>query len=226
MSLRFEDRAEAINKMIEAKRSNWRLSSITWFDFDDVKQLLLIHVHKKWSQWDQLKPIEPWLSRLIANQMKNMLRDYYYVHARPCLKCAANGGGDSCLLYEIQCKDCPLYKHWDKTKGQKHELNMAQSIFSDNPDEPYLKSIVEVSHIDYPKVLKSLSEKIKRDMSKEAYYVFIMIYIENISEAEVGRKRKYKRDKNATSPKFKQIETFKKKYKEKLKELLDEGGIF
>lgn len=222
---KFEDKIAEIDSAIERKRSSWRLTSISWLDFDDVKQMIRLHIFKKWSQWEQDKPIEPWLCRIVSNQVKNMLRDYYYVHARPCLRCAANTGGDSCSLYNTQCKACPIYKKWEKSKSAKHEGNIARSIYSDESCEPFIKSMCEESNIDYFKVIKLLSKKIKKEMSKEAYYVFLMMYVEHLDEEVVAKKRGYSRDPKSTTPRYRQLENFKKKYKDKLKELLNEGGI-
>ena len=41
-----------------------------WVDFDDVCQIIRAHIHKKWDQWDQSRPIKPWLNKIIANQTK------------------------------------------------------------------------------------------------------------------------------------------------------------
>ena len=108
---KFEDYIDVIDEEIKKRRSKWKLTSITWMDFDDISQILRIHIYKKWHLYDPVKPLAPWLNRIITNQIKNLIRNNYGNYARPCLKCAASEGGDLCVIYEKQCSDCPLYAH-------------------------------------------------------------------------------------------------------------------
>ena len=112
----FEDCISEIDLEIKKRKNKWSLTSLAWMDYDDVSQIIRIHIYKKWDMYDQEKPLGPWLNRLITNQIKNLIRNNYGNYCRPCLKCAAAEGEKDCNIYEKQCSDCPLYSHWEKNK--------------------------------------------------------------------------------------------------------------
>ena len=117
---KYEDFQEVIDQELKKRKRNWFLNSVAWIDFDDVSQIIRSHIYKKWNQWDQSRPIKPWLNKIIANQMKNILRNHYSNYARPCLNCPFNNDAqmDLCSFTASGNQDnsCPLYKKWEKTK--------------------------------------------------------------------------------------------------------------
>ena len=90
--IEFENHIQVIDAEINKRRSKWNLSVLAWMDFQDVAQILRIHIYKKWHLYDQSKPLGPWLNRIISNQIKNLIRNNYGNYCRPCLKCAAAEG--------------------------------------------------------------------------------------------------------------------------------------
>ena len=67
---KFEDVIEKIDTEILKRRGKWNLTILSWMDFDDVSQILRIHIYKKWHLYDPEKPLAPWLNRIISNQIK------------------------------------------------------------------------------------------------------------------------------------------------------------
>src|SRR6478735_4891919 len=98
--VKFEDKYLIIEKEIEKRRHKWTLKAVAWLCFDDVKQLILIHIWKQFGKWDQDKEFLPWVNRVISNQIINLLRNLYMNMARPCISCCANEGEDRCRIYE------------------------------------------------------------------------------------------------------------------------------
>ena len=79
---KFEDVIEKIDTEILKRRGKWNLTILSWMDFDDVSQILRIHIYKKWHLYDPEKPLAPWLNRIITNQIKNLilnLQKYYNI---------------------------------------------------------------------------------------------------------------------------------------------------
>ena len=74
------------------------------------------------------KPLNPWINRIISNQIKNLIRNNYGNYCRPCLKCAAAEAGDLCYIYGKQSEACPLYANWVKTKKQAYNAKLPVSI--------------------------------------------------------------------------------------------------
>ena len=77
--LKFEECIKTIDVEINKRKNKWSLTSLAWMDFEDVSQIIRIHIFKKWSLYDQTKPLGPWLNRIISNQIKNFHR---YCHDR------------------------------------------------------------------------------------------------------------------------------------------------
>ena len=91
---KFEDFITEIDAEIAKRKNKWNLSAINWMNFEDVSQILRIHIFKKWHLYDPVKPLGPWLNRLISNQIKNLIRNNYGNYSRPCLRCDAAEGED------------------------------------------------------------------------------------------------------------------------------------
>ena len=75
--LKFEDCIEKINQEIAKRKNKWNLTAINWMDFDDVSQILRLHIYKKWDLYDQSQPLAPWLNRIISNQIKKLSKKPY-----------------------------------------------------------------------------------------------------------------------------------------------------
>ena len=80
----FENSIAIVDEEIRKRKSKWTLAALAWIDFEDVEQILRIHIYKKWSLYDAQKPLAPWLNIIISNQIKNIIRNNYGNYARPC----------------------------------------------------------------------------------------------------------------------------------------------
>ena len=47
--IKFEDCIDVIDQEISKRRNKWTLTSIAWMDFDDISQILKIHIYNLWS---------------------------------------------------------------------------------------------------------------------------------------------------------------------------------
>ena len=72
----FEESFDLINQEIRKRTNKWSLSSLNWMDFDDVSQIIRLHIYEKWHLYDASKPLGPWLNRIISNQIKNLIRNH------------------------------------------------------------------------------------------------------------------------------------------------------
>ena len=128
----YEDYSDIIDSELAKRRNNWFLNSVSWIDFDDVSQIIRAHIHRKWDQWDQSRPIKPWLNKIISNQFKNILRNNYSNYARPCLNCpfAMETSENQCMFTRSGSQDssCPLYRKWEKNKKQDYNVKITLSI--------------------------------------------------------------------------------------------------
>ena len=222
--LKFEECIESVDHEISKRRNKWNLTALAWMDFDDVAQILRIHIHKKWHLYEQGKPLAPWVNRIISNQIKNIIRNNYGNFTRPCLRCAAAEGDNLCSIYEKQCSTCPLYAQWEKTKKRAHDAKLPLSL------ENHTKEIHSIpsDHCDIEVAAKKLHVKMKKILTPNEWMVYNYLYIENLDEEEVAKKMGYKTSEKNRQPGYKQIKNIKKNIVIKVKNLLnnDEIDIF
>jgi|TARA_B100000085_G_scaffold283160_1_gene313173 RNA polymerase sigma factor (sigma-70 family) len=219
--LEFEECIEKIDHEITKRKNKWNLTAISWMDFDDVSQILRIHIFKKWHLYDQSQPLAPWLNRIISNQIKNLVRNNYGNYSRPCLKCAAAESSDLCKIYGKQDSTCPLYANWEKTKKVAHDVkiplpleNHSQEVFNMSEDKVDLQRNIDKIHSKMQEVLKPLEWKI-----------YQCLYIENLTEEQTAKKMGYKTTEKNRSPGYKQIKNIQKIIIAKVKKNLDTGEI-
>ena len=219
--LEFEECIEKIDHEITKRKNKWNLTAISWMDFDDVSQILRIHIFKKLHLYDQSQPLAPWLNRIISNQIKNLVRNNYGNYSRPCLKCAAAESSDLCKIYGKQDNTCPLYANWEKTKKVAHDVkiplpleNHSQEVFNMSEDKVDLQRNIDKIHSKMQEVLKPLEWKI-----------YQCLYKENLTEEQTAKRMGYKTTEKNRSPGYKQIKNIQKIIIAKVKKNLDTGEI-
>lgn len=221
MNKSFEDCIDIINREISKRRGKWQLRAISWMDFDDVSQILRIHIYKKWEMYDQSRMLEPWLNRVMSSQIKNIIRNQYSNYSRPCLRCAANQGDDLCSIYTKQCSECPLFAKWEKTKKRAYDAKLPVSI-EDHQQELFSRP---EDSINIEKVGKLIHEKMKTTLKPMEWKVYKGLYIDFKSEEEVAKLMGYKTSEKNRMPGYKRLKGIQKLIIVKVKKLLSEDGI-
>jgi len=217
----FEDCISEIDLEIIKRRGKWNLSALTWMDFDDVSQILRIHIYKKWHLYDHSKPLAPWLNRIISNQIKNLIRNNYGNYARPCLRCAASEGADLCTIYGKQDSSCPLYANWVKSKQTAHNIKIPV------PLENHIQEVYAQPEfgIDIERNISRVHEKMKEILKPIEWKVYNYLYIEYKSEEEAAKLMGYRTTEMGRSPGYKQIKNIKRAIIQKVKESINNGDI-
>lgn len=220
---KFEDKIDAINNELKKRRHKWQLKARNDLDYEDVEQIIRIHIFNKWALWDQTRPIEPWLNRTISRQISNLLRNLYGGFSRPCLKCAANQGGELCAIFKSQCSDCPLFAKWVKGKKQAHDVKIPLPLETHVDEVDSLFS----ENIDYENSISIIHGKMKVHLNPKQYEIYEMLFIKNLSENEVAMKMGYKKneDKKRKVVRYKQIENYKKMFADLAKKIISEEGL-
>ena len=219
--LKFEECIGAIDKEISKRRGRWSLTALAWMDFDDVAQILRIHIYKKWHLYDSSKPLAPWINRIISNQIKNLIRNNYGNYCRPCLKCAAAEGLDLCSIYGKQDGGCPLYANWEKTKKSAHDAKLPLSL-EDHSQEVFNRP---ADGVDIEDAGRRLHKEMKKTLKPVEWTVYEHLYINNGSENELAKIMGYKTTEKNRSPGYKWINNVKKSIMKKVKKSLDNGDI-
>ena len=207
-----------INQELSKRRAKWRLTAIAWMDFDDVSQKIRLHVFNKWSQWDNSRPLRPWLNTIITNQITNLVRNNYSSFSKPCSQCKYNQGGNLCELYSIQNSECSDYSKWELGKKSAYDIRMPISIHEkfNNPNgEENQRSTMDIpefdSYIDYESKIDKFNKTIREKLSQVEWKVYKLLYIDNASEIQTAQEMGYKTSEKNRSPGYKQIKKIKNK---------------
>lgn len=217
----FENCIEIIDQEISKRKNKWTLTSISWMDFDDISQILKIHIFKKWHLYDQSKPLSPWLNRIISNQLKNLIRNNYSNYCKPCLKCAAAEPDSGCAIYGSQDGRCPLFKNWLAKKKSAYDVKMAL------PLENHQSEVrdVEISSSSIEMGIKKLNEKLKEILKPNEWIVYKGFYIDNETEIEIAKKLNFKTTEKNRTPGYKQIKNIQKSIITKARKILDKNDL-
>ena len=220
-SVDFEDVIGIVNNEIGKRKNKWNLTILAWMDFEDVSQILRIHIYKKWKLYDVSKPLEPWLNRIITNQIKNLIRNNYGNYSRPCLKCAAAESEDSCAIYVKQCSSCPLYANWEKSKKQAHDTKLPLSLENHSQE---VFNMVSCS-FDVEKTAEKLHAKMKTALKPNEWTIYELLYVKCASEEDVAKIMGYKTSEKNRPPGYKHIKNVKKIIIAKAKKIIHDGEV-
>ena len=217
----FESKIFEINQEINKRKHKWSLTTLAWMDFNDVAQILRIHIYKKWNMYDQKQPLAPWINRIVSNQIKNLIRNNYGNYSRPCLKCAAAEGDDGCIIYKAQCNKCPLYAKWEKSKKSAHDIKLPVA-YENHVQE--IHNIIE-DEINIDKAADNIHKKMHQILKPIEWKFYHLHYIEHKSEEESAKLMGYKTSEKNRKIGYKQVKNLKKAIMIKVKKHLYNGDI-
>lgn len=212
---KFEEKIDIIDLELEKKRNKWYLTARNDIDYNDVKQIIRIHIWKKWDKWDQKKPIGPWLNSIINNQISNILRNNYTSFISPCNKCPANQGGESCSIYGRQCKDCPLFAKWEKGKKRAFNVKVPVSI-----ERFFNLDDIFSENLNYEESTQKIHKGVLKRLNAHNKKIYKMLYIEHRDDKYVAKKMGFKED--SRPGRFKVLEGYKKNFVQIAKEVIRE----
>ena len=208
----FEDKREDLDQLLLKYRPKWQLSALAWLDYDDVCQIIRLHIYNKWHLWDQSRPFKPWASMIISNQIKNLIRNNYTSFAKPCLRCQYNMGG---TLYDWtksgdQDRTCADFEKWKKKKERAYNIKLPLTL-DDGVATQNTSSIKD--QVDYKLSSGRLHELVMGQLSERHKAIYAMLYIDHKDETEVAKKFGFKGDSTKRKTiRYKQISNLKKKF--------------
>ena len=172
--------------------------------------------------WDQERPLEPWIGRIISNQLRNLIRNHYGNYVRPCTNCKF-AVGEGCSLTRTQKQDstCTLYAKWEKSKKSGLELKTPLST------EDFVQEVEgrEYEGFDFELSLKKLDIHMEIKLSNIHYRAYRMLYFEEKTEEDVARFMGYKLSPQKKKLGYRQVKNLKKKFLQVAIEILREQDI-
>lgn len=212
----FEDSIDIIDREIAKRKGKWTLNAISWMDYEDVAQIIRIHIYKKWHMYDSTMPLSPWLNRIISRQIKNLIRNHYGNYIKPCVRCHASFNDNQCKIYGVQDAACPQYFNWLKSKANAYHTKLPVSI------EKHQKEIntrpCHLSQFNYD--VQELHYKMEKVLSKTEWRVYKMLYIDLMDESEVTKTMKLTSNEKGRTPGYKWLTNIKSSIIEKVKKQL------
>lgn len=195
-------------------------------DYEDVCQIIRLHIFSKWDQFDESRPIENWINSIITNQINNLIRDNYLVMAPPCATCKMNQGGTLCGYTPSgeQCSECPLYKKWQKNKQHGYRMKFALSMDKEEEDEDKKIQVASTSNLNMGGAVDKFHEAMKEKLVPEMWRAYKSLYIDHMDEEELAREMGFT---STTSGKlgYKQIYSIKQKILVIAKNLIKEESF-
>jgi len=227
--IKFEDKIDVILENIEKRKGKWFLKAINWISWEDVSQIIATHIFKKWHLWDQKRSLEPWLNRIITNQIKNILRNHYTNFIRPCVQCPFNISGaisdnerENCCSWTksgLQDISCPLLNKWSSNKKYSQGIHLAHNI-----DSTLIFNInTDSFNIDFSQ--NKLNFHMKKRLTEKQYIIYEKIYINGENPDQVAADMGYKSNEKNRKAGYKQIKNFETIFKKIAKEIISEEDI-
>tara|TARA_R100001015_G_C4614992_1_gene170947 strand:+ start:401 stop:1078 length:678 start_codon:yes stop_codon:yes gene_type:complete len=211
MSHDFDSQSEDLEELLKKYRPKWQLSALAWIDYDDVCQIIRLHIYKKWDLWDQSRPFKPWASMIISNQIKNLIRNNYSSFAKPCLRCPHNMGATSCELTKSKEQDetCPDFAKWKKKKERAFNIKLPLAL-----EDGIASGVTTLKDfVDYKNASEKLHGLVMAQLNEKHKKIYYMLYIDNIDENDVAKKFGFKADSaKRKKPRYKQMANLKKKF--------------
>jgi RNA polymerase sigma factor (sigma-70 family) len=211
MDKEYEDLIPEIEQVLAKYRAKWQLNALTWLDYDDVCQIIRLHIYNKLHLWDQKRAFKPWASVLISNQIKNLIRNHYSNFAKPCLQCPHYSGGLDCSMTKsgVQDVSCSLFANWRKKKENAYNLKLPLSLDT----SIFVYDNLYDENVDYDRKVAKIHQLVLKELSEKHKIIYTMLFMENATDEEVAKRFGFKKDTSKRkTPRYKQINNLKKKF--------------
>ncbi len=238
MSLTFEQRYEEIVREIDKRKNQWTLNSMA---FEDARQIILIHVYKKYHLFEESKVIDGrkvefthWVNSLITHKIYGIWRDNLAIFSRPCVgnprdgmeRCAFNAGGDLCTATKSgkQCSECKLYKDWETRKKDHHAVK--QTLTLENHSQEV--SNIQSDFTDIEEKKRVIDEKMKERLDKQEWKAYKMLIVDGKTERQAAQALGFKKKRGKKSrmyPGYLKILALRHKFVELAKEIIENEDL-
>jgi len=183
MPYTFEEKYNEVLDVVRKYNSRWHLDALRWLDYEDVSSEIVTHVWKKWHQWNQERPLAPWVSTICKNQIFNKLRNNFTNYARPCIKCPNNLEGTHCSATSNheQCSECPIYAHWMTSKKSAYDIKLPLELENHKVEI----NNIPFDEVDYDLVMVRLINELTGKLDEKSFAVFKMANLDKKTDKEI-----------------------------------------
>lgn len=224
LNLTYEDKSDELDEILAKYRPKWQLDALAWLDYNDVCQIIRLHIWTKWHLWDQERPFKPWAAMVVSHQMMNLVRNNYSNFARPCLKCPFFQGSDGCGFTKsgIQDQECELFAKWKKKKERAYNLKLALPM----EEGGHLGESFIEDNINFEQAEGRLHFKVMEQLSGKHLEIYKLLFVDHKEESEVAEIYGFKKDSSKRKTvRYKQLCNLKKRFYEIAQKVLKEEDI-
>ena len=227
----YEDCQEEIDSILSSKRSFWTLDSISQVGYDDVSQIIRIHIFTKFDQWNQTLPFSPWAASLINRQIINLKKKFYGRLAPPCQTCEFNIGGGQCSFTKSGGKtsECSKFAKWEVSKGVGYNMLLAESTdkaYDSDPEGESRITLESKESPDYAAASDRLHQLVMTGLTPKMQKLYRWLYIEHRSDEFISEAMKFKTSEEGKLPGYRQITNIKKVLINRAKTIMKDIDIF
>ncbi len=228
---KFEDISDELDTILRGKRGFWNLEAICHVSYDDICQIIRLHIHSKFNQWDQSLPFSGWAVEIVTNQIINLREQYYGKYAPPCRKCSEDLGSNLCAKTEsgIKCSECPLFSKWEQKKEAAYRIVLAESADKSYYDEEEGEGRIKIEAAqspDYFLASARLHELVMRGLNERMKKVYRLLYIESRSDDYVAKELGFLTNEKGKRPGYRSIWGMKRTLIARAKEVMKNTDIF
>ena len=223
--------SQEIDSILYSKRPFWNLDAISHIGYDDVCQIIRLHIFDKFSLWDQTRPFAPWAARLISCQIINLKEKFYGKFAPPCSGCEFNFGAGKCGYNAngLQGPECEKYLKWQIKKEASYRLllpEIADRSYDIDPDGECRIKIESREEKDYEHAADKLHSLIMENLDEKKKQIYRWLFIEHRSEEYIAEKLGFHSNEKGKKPGYRQIRTFRKTFVERAKVIMQKEDVF
>ncbi len=227
----FEDVVLELDDILKSKRSFWNLEAVSHIDYDDISQIIRLHIHAKFNQWDQKDPFKPWASKIVNNQISNLKEKHYGRFAPPCRTCEHDLGENRCAFTScgVKTEECPELSKWQKSKESAYRMLLAESSDKAYVDDPEGESRIKIQSapdLDYFKASDKLHVLMLKGLNEKSQKMYRLLFIESRSDDYISKEMGYKTSEEGMKPGYRQISSMKKMLIARAKKIMKENDVF
>ncbi|MEK6883197.1 MAG: hypothetical protein AABY22_26460 [Nanoarchaeota archaeon] len=215
----FEDKYLEIKAALDKRAYLWNLKAKPDWSWEDFGQICLLHIYKKWHLYNYMKPLAPWVNKIIYTQFSNFLRNQLRF-VSPCTRCPLYHGG-ACLFTssKVPSRECSFFSKWQDSHQSGFNITLPVST------ENHQLEINSVPHeqIDYVSSKKQLEVELKKRLSPFHWKIYDWCFIKELPEEQVVKKMGFKKEVGRSD--CKQIRDAVFVIKNISKKILDEGIV-
>jgi hypothetical protein len=204
----FEECLPALEKLLLKNKHKWQLKIVGFMEWDDIAQIIRIHIMRKWHLYNKSQNFSPWANTIINNQLKNIRRNVYDSCSRPCLKCVYNMGGDGCdwTVDNKQDSSCPLFKKWENSKKYAHDIKLPVST------ENHINEVMEMpsQSMDSERYIVIFHQEMKKKLKPSLWMAYEALYIKNLTEDELASKLGFISNEKNRKPGYARLQQIKR----------------